>query len=60
MGVSMDQEFEGWVTHLTGDGVTGGGRLAGASRVWVSDNMGPGRFGGITKYTFSSLNKVSA
>jgi hypothetical protein len=58
MGVSMNHEFDGGVTHLTGDGVGGGGgRLAGASRAWVSDNTGPGIFGGMRKCTFSSLSK---
>lgn len=57
MGVSIDHEFDGGVTHLTGDGAGGGaGRLAGASRVWVSDNVGPDIFGGMRKCSFSSLD----
>lgn len=58
MGVSLDHELEGGVTHLTGDGVGGGGgRFAGASRVWESDNTGPDILGGMIKCTFSSLHK---
>ena len=63
-GVSEDHELVGAVTHFTGDGVSGGGgSVAGARRDLVKIKTEDGRFGGITKWSISSLrffNKANA
>lgn len=47
---------DGGLDHLTGDGFGGGGgRVAGASALWVAVNTAGGTLGGIMKCSFSSL-----
>lgn len=50
MGASEAGSKPDFETHLTGEGVAGGGgRVAGASIDWVSVKRAVGRFGGTRK-----------
>jgi hypothetical protein len=56
IGLSTDTDGEGGVPHFIGDGVAGaGGRVAGARRDFVGMNTAGGRWGGMRKCNFSSL-----
>lgn len=48
MGVSIDQEVVGGVSHLTKDSGAGG-RVVGANNDCVKAKTGPGTLGGIKK-----------
>jgi len=49
MGVSLDQEVVGGVSHLTRNGDAGGGRVTGANNDCVKAKTGPGILGGMKK-----------
>ena len=58
MGASDEDWAAGTDTHLTGEGTAGaGGRLAGESACCVAVSTGAGKFGGMRKCMWSSLQR---
>ena len=56
VGASEEDCAAGTETHLTGEGTEGGGgKLAGAKTLWVATRTAAGRFGGMMKWSWSSL-----
>lgn len=58
MGASDEEDAAATETHLTGEGVAGGGgSVAGDRRVCVADKTSGGTYGGIRKCKCSSLRE---